>query len=349
MAAKLVQVSDDDGSNWHTLPGASGQIAREKSNIGDTIFGQTFGSVQPGLITASITANAFYKGFAGYVADIKQPGTPTATTGESMTLVSGKTFAIDDTAKEIFDRSATIVVYDNAIDHTADVLDINYLHGEVTFKAAYSVTTPITIDVTYLPTVDVGKARGFTLTQTADAIETTDFPTAQSNGGFRTWDPGLRSVALDLSGIYDATDNLNAELIAVTELIIEINNDGSGLSIARGFFKVSSDNQQGDVGALEEVTDNLSLFVPIEGTNPAVNTPFEWRHDALTTLSQAIQIILQAWQSESKIDFRYLPDGINGDKADSSVVTDVSLSSGLDAMNEFSCSLMADGALTAVP
>lgn len=347
--AKLVQVSDDAGANWYTLPGASGQINREGGNIDDTIFGQTFQSNQPGLLQASVAANAYYKGFAGYVADIKQPGATTVMTDESMTLVSGKTYAIDAAAKQIFDRAVAIVVDDNAVPvAAADILNINYLHGEVTFVASYTPTGSITISGSYFPTVSLGKARGFTLTQTADAIETTDYPTAKANGGYRTWTPGLRTVALDLSGVYDTSDNLKTALEGRTELIIEINPDGNGLSVARGFFKVNTEGQSGDVGALEEVTDNLSLFVPVEESNPSVETPFEWRHDAATTLSQAIQIILNAWQSEVLLDVQYLFDGTNGDKGDA-VVTDVSMSSGLDAMNEFSASFMVTGALTAVP
>lgn len=345
---KLVQVSDDAEANWYTLPGGSGSISREAGDISDTIFGQTFSSSESGLLTASISANGLYKGFAGYVADIFGPDPTTAMTDEAMTLVSGKTYQITDAVKRLIDRGVTIIVKDNAIDETANVLDINYLYGEVTFLAAYTPNTPITITGSYFPLIALGKARNFTLTQTADAIETTDFPTAQANGGYRTWDPGLRTVALDLGGVYSLTDNLKDALLNRTELMIVVNPDGNLLSQGRGFFKVAQNNQSGDVGALEEVSDALRLQVPIEESNPAVNTPFEWRHDGATTLAQAIQVCLEAWQSETKIDAQYLFDGVNGDKG-GCIVTDVSLTSGLEAMNEFNATLMIDGALTAVP
>lgn len=345
---KLVQVSDDSESTWYTLPGGSGSISREAGDISDTIFGQTFSSSESGLLTASISANGLYKGFAGYVADIFGPDTTTVLTTEPMGLVAGKTYQITDAVKRLIDRGVAITVFDNAVDETSEVENINYLYGEVTFQDSYTPNTPITITGSYFPLIALGKARNFTLTQTADAIETTDYPTAQSNGGYRTWDPGLRTVALDLGGVYSLSDNLKDALLNRTELMIVINPDGNLLSQGRGFFKVAQNNQSGDVGALEEVSDALRLQVPIEEANPAVNTPFEWRHDPTTTLATAIQVCLEAWQSEAKIDAQYLFDGVNGDKG-ACIVTDVSLTSGLEAMNEFNATLMIDGALTAVP
>ncbi len=350
--AKLVQISDDSGSNWYTLPGGEGEINRESVSITDTIFGQTFDSQEVGLISASVSANALYKGFAGYVADIKQQGTPTAMTAEAMSLVSGKTYQIDDAAKAIWDRSAAITVLDNAIDHTADVVSYDPLFGTVTFDSSYSVTTPVTVTGTYLPTVVLGKGNSFSLGMTANAIDTTTFEIAQGNGGYQTNDPGLRAVSVQLDGIYALASGLAALLVARTELIIEINPDGNAKSVARGFFKTNVQGQSGEVGALEEEGVTFNLNVPesgvISGGTLAIDTPFSWEHAADTTLSTAIQKILTAWLTETKLDVRYLHDGTNGDSM-TAVVTDVSMSTGLSDMNDFSCEFTADGATAAVP
>ncbi len=353
MAAKIVQVSDDAGANWHILPGGSGEINRDGESIDDTVFGQTFQSQESGIIGLSISATALYKGFAGYVADIKKQGSSTAMTTESMTLVSGKTFKIDDAAKEIWNRAIAITVFDNAVDHTADVESIDYLFGTVTFKSAYSVTEPITVTGEYFPTAVLGKATGFTLSMTADTKDTTDFPTAQANSGFRTVDPGLRSVQVQLDGVYALASGLAANLTARDELIIEINPDGNAKSVARGFFRAITQGQSGDVGALEEEAVTFALNVPLTGLGTgsidiSVARPFGWFHAADTTLSLAIQKILTAWEDETKIRVQYLPDGVAGDDIDS-VVTDVSMATALSDMNEFTCEFTADGAATAVP
>ncbi|MFV2014007.1 MAG: hypothetical protein ACC656_01140, partial [Candidatus Heimdallarchaeota archaeon] len=260
--AKKIQISDDGGANWFTLPGSTGELAREAAQVDDTIFGQTFESKFPSILSWNVNADAIYKGFAGYLATILKQGTTTVMTGEAMTLVSGKTYQINLATREIWDRAATFVVYDNAVDQTANVESIDYLFGKVTFLSAYTVTGPVTVDGNYFPTLTLGKAQTYGLTQTAAVIDTTDFATAQANGGFLTSDPGLRNADLELAGFFDATSNFSAELQNRNELIIAINPTGTGDSIARGFYRLVTAAQQGDVGALEEETLNFALSVP---------------------------------------------------------------------------------------
>ena len=213
--------------------------------------------------------------------------------------------------------------------------------------SAYTVTGAITITGSYFPTSVLGTANNYSLTQTADAIDSTDFATAQANGGFRTHNPGLRTVNLELTGFYALSNAFAASLEARSELIIEINPDGNLKSLARGFFKASSHGQDGDVGALEEETVSFTLNVPDpSGTNPP-EIPFGWQHESDTTLSTALQKALTSWLDETKLDYRYLSDGVNGDSG-TGVLTDISLSGGLETMNEFSISVQGDGDLTVV-
>ncbi len=342
--AKKIRISDDGGSTYFTLPGGTGSKEQSAAAANDTIFGQTFESTQTALIELSVSANALYKGFAGYVATIKKQGTSTTFTDEAFTVVSGQRYDIDDATKNMWDRAGTFVVKDGVTDVTVEVESYNYLFGEILFKSTYTVIGAITVSGKYFPLATLGKGNSFTLTQQAATINDTDFATAQANGGYATMSPGLRTVSLDLDGIFAAASGLIADLQGRTELMIEVNPDGNSKSRCRGFFKALSHSQSGDVGDLENETVSFSLSVPASPSE----FPFAWKHESDTTLSSAIQKLLTAWSNEAKVDIEYLHDGTNG-VTFKAVITDLSLSSSLTDMNEFSADFSADGAPTTVP
>jgi len=352
--AKKLQVSSDSGVTYYDLPGNSASFDSDTSELEDTIFGQTYKSTDVGIISWSMSADSFYKGYAGYKASIKKVGSGTATVGEACTQIgTTQTWQINATTKRIWDRASTVTVKDNAIDHTADVASIDFLFGKVTFNSTYTVTGPVTVDVTYFPTAALAKANSYTLTMTADQIDTSDFDTATNNGGYATFDPGLRTVSLELSGIMSvSTTNFRTELASRNEFLIEINPDGVTKSIARGYFKLASGGQSGDVGALEEESLTFNLIVPTQATGPALATPFGWEHTA-TTMSTAMQKVLDAWLNETKLKARYLPSGaINQTPKDgiegTVMVAETSLSGDMSNVNTFSVSLQGDGAYTVV-
>jgi len=347
MGAKTIAISADD-ITYNNLPGSQGELSREGAVIDDTIFGQSFKSGLTGILTWSVTANAVYKGFAGYLAKLKKPGTPTAAAGEACTVITGKTYQINNTAKRVWDRTVNVVVKDNAVDHTADVASVNYLFGKVTFDNAYAVVGPVTVDVTYLPMVDLGKAQSYTLTQTADAIKDTDFPTAQANGGFNTHRPGLRTIAAEFPVVHSMYDDWQQFLIDRNEIIIEINPDGNSKSIARGFFRLMSDRQSGNVGALEQENISFSLNVPLaDSGDPDIELPFSWSHTVDSPIPAAIKTALDAYIDETEVYVKYLPEGTNGVKGQG-VVTNLSLTGGMEAPNVFAVTVIGDGGLTDV-
>ena len=353
--AKVIQISNDGGSTYNALPGSEGSFNAESEPVDDTILGQTYGSTDIGMVGWGVSANAIFKGFSGYKAEIKKHGTATAFTTEAMTLVSGKTYAIDDATKEIWDRSEpTMDILDTGGSIAAsDILNIDYLFGRVTFIAAFSPTGAVTATGKFFPTVTIARPNTYNLTMTAEAIDESDFISAQANSGHRIFTPGLRTVALELGGIFDDVEAAAADVIARTELIIEIDPAGDGSSIARGFFKMVNTGQGGAVGALEEETINFQLTVPDETTNPAVALPFNWRHTA-STLNQSIQDLLVSWLTElNTYDVQYIPQGTIGQspldaKEGNFMVTDISLSGGLSNMNIFVAELQGTGAFTTV-
>jgi len=368
MAAKVIRISDDAGANWTNLPGSQGTLSSEAEAVDDTIFGQTYGSTDIGLVGWSVSSDGIFKGFSGYLAEIKKEGTSTALAGtETFTLVSGKTYQIDDATKEIWDRSVAIAFLDGVTPIAeADILNVDYLFGRVTFVASFTPGGAITTDGgtdpgAFFPTIAIGKANTYSLTMTAEAIDETDFATAQGNSGTRIFKPGLRSVALELGGIQivvASTHNPKIDLRNRTEVVIEIDPAGDGSSIARGFFKLATVAEAGAVGALEEETLNYALTVPdppATGANAgrAIEFPFNWQHTN-TTLNSAIQFALTSWLTElNTYDVQYLPQGAPGQTPldgieGNFIVTDISLSGGLSNMNVFTIELQGTGQFTEV-
>lgn len=344
MGTKRIRVSDDDGTTYYTMPGSTGEMSYESNDIDDTVFGQNFKSGQPGLVNWSISSNAYYKGFAGYVADIKKiSGTSTAMTNEACSLVSGKTYQVTNAAHRIMDHDTAIVVKDNSVTvSAANIESIDYLFGRVTFISSYSVTGPVTITNAYWTVASVAKGRSFTLTQTSEATQTTTFDEAQSNGACHTFDYGLKTVSLEVGGVFATSNDFQDLVAAREELVIEINPDGAGESVARGFFKAMSQKQSGNVGDLEEETIQFSLSVPAVDL---MLRPFGWLHTS-TTLTTAVQKALTAWEDETTLKVQYLPNGdLTGGKEGDCLITEISLSGGLEAMNEFSVTYQGTGAI----
>jgi len=345
--AKKFQISIDSGTTYFTFPGDTAALDSTATDIKDTVFGQNWESGQTGLAEWTMSANGFYKGFAGYVAQIRKGGTPTTMTGEATTFLTGKSYQITNAAHQVIDRTQTVTVKDNAVSQNANVLSIDYLWGIVTFKASYTVVTPVTIDGKYIPMTQIAKGQTFTLTQTAGTIDTTDFPTAQGNGGFKTVSQGLNVVNLELGGVYAITNGWLAALTARSEVMIEITPDGNEQAACRGIFKPLNEGQSGKVGELEAEATKFVLAVPDPSAYPLLTSPFSWRFASGSTLSQSLQNALTQWQNAASANFNYLYDGTNG-QTGVGVITDMTLKGGLDVMNEFTIKVMGSGALSAV-
>ncbi len=342
--AKRIQISPDAGTTWYTFPGDQGDLTDTANAIKDTILGQDFASDQTGMINWQISTNGLYKGFAGYVAKLLKSGTPTTFTAEATTNVSGNIYQISSTTKRVWDRLTPIVVHDGVtllVEGTN--YSVDYLFGKVTLSAPPSGA--VTLAGKYLPMTQVAKANSFTLTQTAATIDNSVFETAQANGGYNTYEYGLRTVSLSLKGIYASSNGFRALLAARTELVIEINPDGSSLTVARGFFKPMTTGQSGNVGALEEQTLNFQLSVPDQSD---ISLPFNWAFATASTLSTALKTALNDWIAGTLALVNYLPDGTNGSKG-SAVITDVTLTGGLDVMNTFALKFQGSDAPVAYP
>jgi hypothetical protein len=309
--AKKIQVAPESTTAWVTLPGNTGDFMIDATMLEDTIFGADYKSEQPDIIGWKVSSNAIYKGFSGYQAKILKTGAPIAMIAEPTTLISGKTYEITSATKRIISANNNVVVLDAAVDHTADVLNIDYVFGHVTFKTAYTVVGPVTITGSYLPTTQICAMNKFSLSQQADTTDETDLCIAQTNNGYRQHGTALKSVSLDLNGFYRVTSGFLTSLTARELVVIELDPSGTGNSKCRGFFKPKSDKLSGKVGALEDESVSYALYVP-DLSSGLLKAPFSWRHTGESTLNTGIRTLLDAYQNNTKVEMRYLEDGLTG-------------------------------------
>jgi hypothetical protein len=341
-SAKKVRVSALAASTWVTLPGNTADFQADSDMLDDTVFGHPFKSMQPDILSWSVSSNAIYKGYAGYQAIIKKTGVVTVMTDEPAALLVGQRYRITDATKRLLHVSTTVLVKDNGVNHTVDVDNIDFLFGIVTFKVGYVVTGPVLVTGAYLPASQICAMNKYSLSQQAEAVDETDLCVAQSNSGFRQYKPGLKNVSLELSGFYRPATSFLQALKDRERLMIEINPDGAGESVARGFFIAKSDKQSGKVGALEEESVSFDLYVP---DNALLHEPFGWQHKTTSKLNGGIKTLIESWETGDLVDVRYLEDGTTG-KQGSAVLTNISLAGGLGALNEFSVQFKGSGGIT---
>lgn len=346
---KVIKVSlngSDSSPTWRALPAPSGSFSKNGETLDDSIFGANFASIQMGLIDCSISSSALYRGFAGYVATIKKSGTSTSFTTEACSLVSGYTYQIDDTTKRCWDWTKTFTVYNDAVEVSSSLYTIDFMHGKITFSGAGipASADAITVSGYYLPLTTFSSANDISMGMTANTTDQTSFASAQANGGYMSYGYGLKTVNLSLSGFYETSTGIFALLEAREPFVIEICPDGNAKSIARGVFMVTSQDQDGAVGDTETESVEFSSYVG-EDVNGDAITPFNWHHESDTTLSQAIQDVLYAWENNAYLWAQYLPDGTNGAQV-KTLVTDCSFSTGVSAMATYAVNLQGTDGIT---
>lgn len=343
--AKLIQVGLD-GINYSTLPGSSGEISIESSDNDNTIFGGVFQSSLPGVKDFTFSGNAWLRQTPGFNATVKRAGTTTAFTGEAMSVEDGQTYIIDDFIKSLWDFDLEVTVNDNATPvDPSDIAEVDYMFGRVTFVDTYTPTGPITVDGSYLPTSSFGCANDVSLTQNAEATLSSCFEITQSENGFNTYDSGLKTVSMELSGFYRTTNDFFTTLIDNETVVIEVDWEGDGQTMTRGVFKLQSTSQSGDVGQQEEYSATFNLFVPEDVL------PFSWYFGADSNASQGFQDIINSWITRENLYFRYYPRGeATGEKGYEGqvVVTDASIATSVDAIGELTLTGQGDGELIPV-
>lgn len=191
-------------------------------------------------------------GVAGYGATVKKSGTSTGFTDEDMSNTAGNTFQIDNTAKQVFDRDATLTFYEDAVEIPAtDIDSINYLYGKVTFNT--TKTGAITVDGNYMPMSVVAGAREVTLNRTCQILDDTDL----SNSGFHTKQYNMQDVAVTIGRFDDIQYAFTIILENRDSCVIEL--APSAAKSYRGWFVVESSGLTLDINALLDESISFTL------------------------------------------------------------------------------------------
>lgn len=339
--AKTIQVSRDDVT-YSTLPGSTGELSIETSDNDNTIFGGVFSSSLPGVKDYTFSGNAWLRQTPGFRATVKRAGTPTSFSGEATTNTEGNTYQISESSKNLWDYTVGVTVFDGATEVAdSDIKEIDYMFGRVTFVDTYVAGGSITVDGSYTPVDSFGCANNVSLTQNAEATLSSCFEITQTENGYNTYDSGLKTVSVELSGFYREANDFIDILSNYETIILEIDWDGEGSTVCRGVFNVQSTSQSGDVGQQEEFSATFNLFVPEDVL------PFSWYFDTDSKMSAGMKDIILSWINRENLYIKYFPAGINakGYKG-STIVTDASMSTSVDAIGELSLSSQGNGALT---
>jgi hypothetical protein len=348
MAAKIIAVSSDNAT-WYNFPGSSGDLSLDGASADDSIFGAKFKSSQATLLSWTASTNSFYKGKSGYQAIIRKYGTPTSQTANGATLTgSGTAWKVTLPTNTYMDPASPIVIKDT-VEGGGGVLSndliqsINYFTGDIVLNTSKALTS---VDYYSISAADLVVAREFSLTMSAETVDTTTFSEAQANLGYQTFTYGMRTVGVDLSGFQSNSSGFKALVSNRSPLIIEIkpavDTTTTNESVAVGIFKAISTGQSGDVGGNEDENITFELNVPEK-----VSVPFKWTHGNTALIPQAVQEVITAWDNGSALYVKYAADGSTGHKG-AVVVTDCSMSASVDGITEFSFSFQGTGALSAI-
>lgn len=200
---------------------------------------------------------------AAYNTTVETHGASTAFTGEACSLVSGKTYQIDNTAKRVWVPSVTPTVKDNGVTvAAANIESYDKLFGKVTFVNSYTVTGPVTVDGNYYPLLTLAECRAVSAEFSVTELNTSVFGTAGVKRIAGLMDGDVEIDRLDFpdtdldGGVGEV--KLRALLLARTPLLVSIRPGGAGDYI-RGWFIGVADNIKTGVDALVEPVLKLRL------------------------------------------------------------------------------------------
>ena len=201
-------------------------------------------------------------GKASYNTKVKISGVSTAMTSQAMTVVTGNTYQINSTARRVWNPNGSFAFTNlGSTIAASNIVSIDYLFGKVTF--ATSKTTVVLASGTYLPVANIIGANSYTLNLSRAVLDDTDFT---STGWVSRGTVGLLDAKVSLSRWEDLDvdyfDILNDE----TKVVLDLAPGGESL-LARGFFKLESDNLSGDVAGLEAAELSFVLDGDTTGKN----------------------------------------------------------------------------------
>jgi hypothetical protein len=144
---------------------------------------------------------------AAYSTVVKVSGVPAAVTNEATTSLGGGVYQVTNTARRIWDPTATITIKDGGVTVSSALWSFDYLFGKVTFSG-YSPSGAITVDGSYLPTLPVAECTNLSVKVMRTVLDSTSY----DSGGVKGKVLGLK----DASGSVDLLAFLLTDLDGVT-------------------------------------------------------------------------------------------------------------------------------------
>ena len=210
------------------------------------------------------------------LSTLKTGGVSTAFTGAACSLVTGKTYQMNDATKRVLDPAVAVAVTDNGVTVATTNYEVDYLYGKVTFATAYTVTGPVVVSAgNYLPGLSLAKVTDYSFTCTADVPAVTEFGNAavtrQSalkdlSGSLTTLE--LPQTDLDAGG---GTTKLQSLFDNGTPMLLELGFPGGGFF--RAWVIIESLDTSGAVDGLVEFTIGFSGAAQL-GTGQTESTSF---------------------------------------------------------------------------
>lgn len=198
---------------------------------------------------------------AGYSCLVRRSGTSTNITTEPLSILSGGSsliFRIAAAAKRVIDPEVDFHFENGGatIAYTA-ISAIDYMNGEVTFKAAQAdgSVTSLSFSGNYLPLTTaaeiVTEARSFSLSDSVDLLPTDVF-TGSVEDLYRRRLPGLRDFTLEVESIATPADlaELDTALQEGTRLVTEVYFGSDAAPRFRGLCLVENVDRSGAVDGL---------------------------------------------------------------------------------------------------
>lgn len=194
---------------------------------------------------------------AGWPTILNVGGTPTAVTAQACTNTTGNSYQINTASRRVWDPSVTPIAYDGGV--PATVSSVDYLFGIVTLAAPPGGA--VTVDVTYIPLLDVAQGKVATMTIGVDVPDVSVFGSVD-----RAFITALRTLAAK----FDTLDSLLTDLDsgagtwkwdakATSEILILVSIDwgGAGSNIYRFWAYINKTDVAAAVDAL--VTGAIEL------------------------------------------------------------------------------------------
>lgn len=202
-------------------------------------------------------------GISGKRAQVKVSGSGLSFTAEATTKVTANTvYQITDTAKRVWDRSATITVYKDAVAQAATLYTLNRLTGTVTFLADIGAAPAITVTGTYLPLSVAAEAKSYTYGIQKAALDDTAF-----GDTYETKLHGLKSASGRV-GRWHTTDTYFSDaLVAGAPVVIEFWSNSAGTFDVKMWAMLDSDSMS---VALRGVNEEDVSFVGAADTDGRV-------------------------------------------------------------------------------